>query len=197
MILNGSPRAPKSNSKRYAEIFMKYVEDSQYFTIQKKNYSDICAKMGECTDILFVFPLYTDALPVGLLDFLKYMEANPPLKKPVISVLINCGFFEYLQNEIAIRVMQLFCKQNNYSFGSVLMIGSGEAILDSPFKFLAKRKIKELADSIVDCKYQMLHVSMPLTKKMFQIASTYYWVAYGKKFGVTKQQMQTLKIEGK
>ena len=24
MILNGSPRAPKSNSKRYAEIFSKY-----------------------------------------------------------------------------------------------------------------------------------------------------------------------------
>lgn len=36
MILNGSPRAPKSNSKRYAEIFSKYSElETDTFMVKK------------------------------------------------------------------------------------------------------------------------------------------------------------------
>ena len=65
-----------------------------------------------------------------------------------MSVLINCGFLEPQQNEMAVEMMRLFCRQNHYPFGSVLKIGSGEAILDSPFRFLAVRKIRRFADSI-------------------------------------------------
>ena len=84
MILNGSPRAPKSNSKRYAEIFSKYCEDgADYFAISKNNHPEICARLSNYTDMLLVFPLYADSLPVGLLNFLKYLEDFPPEKKPV------------------------------------------------------------------------------------------------------------------
>lgn len=83
---------------------------------------------------LFVFPLYADSIPVTLLNFLKTMEVNPPQKRPVISVVINCGFMEPQQNDIAIKMLQLYCKKNNYPFGSVLKIGSGEAILNTPFR---------------------------------------------------------------
>ena len=36
---------------------------------------------------------------------------------------------------------------------------------------------------------------MPLSKRGFIWASTYYWTRYGRKFGVTKSQMQTPLIE--
>ena len=196
MILNGSPRAPKSNSKRYAALFAKYCSIAcAYFEISKSNHAALRSEMEKYSDVLFVFPLYADALPVGFLNFLKFLENNPPTRKPVVSILINCGFFEYNQNEIAVRMMRLFCRQNHYALGSVLMLGSGEAILDSPFQFLAAAKIKQLAASIVSRSYRVFHVTMPLTRKLFQLASTYYWVQYGKKFGVTKKQMQTMEIE--
>lgn len=38
-------------------------------------------------------------------------------------------------------------------------------------------------------------MTMPLSKRLFLMASTYYWTRYGRKFGVTKQQMQTMQIE--
>ena len=42
LILNGSPRAPKSNSKRYAEIFSgKFSGQTEYFNISKKNHREI------------------------------------------------------------------------------------------------------------------------------------------------------------
>lgn len=198
LILNGSPRAPRSNSKRYAALFMNRCKvQCEYQNITKSNHAELCEKMNEVSDVLLVFPLYADGLPVTLLDFLKTLETCPPERKPVISVLINCGFFEYHQNDIAVRMVELFCRQNGYRFGSVLKIASGEAILDTPFCGLVKRKLEQLAAAIVQGKARVLHVSMPLTRGMFVLASTRYWVSYGKKNGVSREQMAVMEIEGK
>lgn len=196
IILNGSPRAPKSNSKCYATIFSKNCKcKTDYYNISKTNHLELCKKLEEFSDILFVFPLYADGIPVTLLNYLKTLEKNPPKSKPVISVLINCGFLEYRQNDVAINMMKLFCEQNGYRFGSVLKIGSGEAILATPFKILVIRKIKRLADSIICAKYRTLQTTMPLSPKMFVKASAVYWINYGKKNEITKKQMETMDIE--
>ena len=196
MILNGSPRAPKSNSRRYAELFAAGCKaHTEYFNLTKTNHQALCLKIGEATDVLLVFPLYADALPVTLLNFLKFLEKNPPENRPVVSVLVNCGFLEVHQNDVAVQMVQLFCKQNGYPFGSVLKIGSGEAILDTPFRFLAARKIRHFARSIAQGTYQSFQVTMPLTKKWFVSAAADYWIRYGKRNGVTKEQMQTMQIE--
>lgn len=198
LILNGSPRAPRSNSKRYAALFMNRCKvQCEYQNITRTNHAALCEKMNEVSDVLLVFPLYADGLPVTLLDFLKTLETCPPERKPVISMLINCGFFEYHQNDIAVRMVELFCRQNGYRFGSVLKIASGEAILDTPFCGLVKRKLGQLAAAIVQGKARVLHVSMPLTRGMFVRASTRYWVSYGKKNGVSREQMAVMEIEGK
>lgn len=61
MIINGSPRAPKSNSKEYALIFSKYCNiDSDYYNLSKSNHQELCRRMEEYSDVLFVFPLYAD-----------------------------------------------------------------------------------------------------------------------------------------
>ena len=194
LILNGSPRAPRSNSRRYAQIFSScYGENMEYFDITKRNHPELCAKLAGTSHVLFVFPLYADGLPVTLLNFLKSLEAAPPQNKPTVSVLINCGFLEPQQNEMAVEMM--FCRQNHYPFGSVLKIGSGEAILDSPFRFLAVRKIRRFAGSIAKGSYGTFQTTMPLPKGLFVKAAASYWINYGKKFGVTKEEMQTMQIE--
>lgn len=196
LILNGSPRAPKSNSKRYAEIFMKhYPHEAVYRPITAKNHLSLCEEMKEYTQVLFVFPLYADALPSGFLQFLKNLEAHPSTSKPRISILINCGFLEYEQNEVAVRMIQLFCRRNGYSMGSTLMLGSGEALLDTPFKYIAYRKIRQLAQSIASGHYRTLTGTMPLSKTLFRMAADIYWTRYGKRFGISKRQMQTSEIE--
>ena len=197
IILNGSPRAPKSNSKRYAEIFSAcHGADVEYYNITRTNHDELRRKIGTCSDVVLVFPLYADALPVGLLNFLKALELEPPASKPVVSVMINCGFLEYRQNDLAVRMMKFFCKRNGYAFGSVVEIGSGEAILDTPFRFLAKRAIRDFSRSIRNRKYAAFHTTMPLTKRLFILASTLYWSSYGKKYGVTREEMRTMRIEG-
>ncbi|XZH93721.1 hypothetical protein ACSXCJ_11925 [Clostridium perfringens] len=196
IIINGSPRAPRSNSKKYGEIFSSYYKgQTDTFNITKNNHKEICSKIGEYTDILLVFPLYADGLPVTMLNFLKVLEENPPKNKPKVSVIINCGFIEPEQNNVCIDMVKLFCKQNTYEFNSVLSIGGGEAILGTPFKIFVKRKIKKLAKAIYNNTPENLSVTMPISKNMYIKASTNYWINYGKRNGITKSQMETMKIE--
>ena len=143
IILNGSPRAPKSNSRRYAQRFAQICKwKTEYHNITRANHQQLSEKMEAFSDVLLVFPLYADGIPVTLLNFLKTLENHPPKTKPVVSVLINCGFLEYRQNDVAVDMVRLFCSQNGYPFGSVLKIGSGEAIWDTPFQRLVTGKIK-------------------------------------------------------
>ncbi|PWW85043.1 hypothetical protein CYK95_14255 [Clostridium perfringens] len=196
IIINGSPRAPRSNSKEYGEIFSSYYKgQADTFNITKKNHKEICSKIEDYTDILLVFPLYADGLPVTVLNFLKVLEENPPKNKPKVSVIINCGFIEPEQNNVCIDMVKLFCKQNTYEFNSVLSIGGGEAILGTPFKIFVKWKIKKLAKSIYNNTVENLSVTMPISKNMYLKASTNYWINYGKRNGITKSQMETMKIE--
>lgn len=196
MILNGSPRAPKSNSKKYSEIFMKYSRlQCDYFNITKTNHLKLIAEMEKYSDVIIVFPLYADSLPVGLLNFLKNLEDNLPAQRPVISILINCGFLEYEQNSVAVNMIRYFCRLNNFPIGSILMLGSGEAILETPFRYIAVRAIKRLSESVNKGNYKDITATMPLPKWLFKMAARSYWIRYGKKFGVCEKEMQRLEIE--
>lgn len=196
ILLNGSPRAPKSNSKKYSEIFIhNYKGNAKYYEISKKNHQQLCAEIETASDIVFVFPLYVDTIPVTLLNFLKTLKEYPANQKPTVHILINCGFLEPEQNHIALEVMKLFCKQHGYPFGSTLSIGGGEAILKTPLAFFAKQKIKKLAKAIFRNQSCHLQVTMPLSKPRYLKESTKYWIRYGEKHGITKEEMDTMEIE--
>ena len=196
MILNGSPRAPRSNSKRYDALFeTNYPGEIAYFEIKKENHLHLRDEMEHAAKLLVVFPLYADSLPVTLLNFLKTLEQNPPQNKPTVSVLVNCGFLEPRQNDVAVEMLRLFCTANGYPFGAVLKIGSGEAILDTPFAGLLRRKIQRFAAAVARSCSATFAVTMPLPKRLFLRASTAYWTKYGEKNGVSKEEMQRTRIE--
>ena len=137
-------------------------------------------------------------LSIGAFNaLLKTLEEHPPRHRPTVSVLINCGFLEPGQNDVAVQMVELFCGQNGYPFGSVLKIGGGEAILDTPFRGLVRRKLRKLAGAISAGRHRSLQVTMPLPKRLFLRASTAYWTDMGGRGGVTREQMATMEIEGR
>lgn len=109
--------------------------------------------------------------------------------------MINCGFIEPEQNDVAVKMVRFFCESQGYPFASVLRIGSGEAILTTPFKWLVERKIKRLAVSVAEGRDESMKTTMPLPKRIFIKASVSYWVNYGKRNGVTREQMAAMDIE--
>lgn len=49
-----------------------------YCPLTKTNHSELLAKMDGISDLLFVFPLYADALPVSLLPFTEVFGGTSP-----------------------------------------------------------------------------------------------------------------------
>ena len=198
MILNGSPRASRSNSKEYAQLFRKETSGkTDYFEIIREKPERLCQEMERFSDVLLVFPLYADSIPVTLLQFLKVLERFPIVQRPTVSVVVNCGFLEPWQNETAVGMMKLYCRQTGFPFGSVLEIGAGEAILSTPFRRFVSLSMKRLAHSIERKEHCSLQVTMPLPKRLFLWASTAYWKERGKRNGLSAEQMATPSIEGR
>ena len=69
LIVNGSPRASRSNSKKYAELFVQYWEgEAEYYLAVSKKHQTIYRFLAEYDALLFVFPLYADGIPAIILD---------------------------------------------------------------------------------------------------------------------------------
>ena len=197
LILNASPRAPRSNSKTYAQMLAHaWGGPAAYREVRSPDgFPGLFREAEQSAHLVLVFPLYTDSLPVPLVRFLKELEAHPLAARPVVSVAVNCGFLEPSQNDLAVEMVRLFCRRNGYPFGSVLEIASGEAILGTPFRFLVDRACRRMARSVRRGRYDLFRVTMPLPKWAFLRASTAYWTAYGRRFGVTQEQMSCCCIE--
>ena len=159
LIVNGSPRAPRSNSRRYIEQFLPCWGETadQYTALRGGPLSP-----EDCTDLLLVFPLYADGIPAVLMRTLKELAVWRGTARPRIHVLVNCGFLEPWQNDVACDMVRLFCAQHGFPFGSVLRVGSGEAILTTPFAGLVKRKLKKLAQAVEGGRPYSGSVTMPL-----------------------------------
>ena len=197
LILNGSPRAPRSNSRRYGALFAKHCSlETQAVELLRAAPGEVAQRMEEADRVLLVFPLYADAIPAPVLRTFKDLEQTPPRNRPAVSVLVNCGFLEPEQCDVAVAMVELFCRRQGYPVGSVLEIGSGEAILDQPFRFLAEWRIKALARAVSTGAHRRMKVTMPIGKRFFLKASTKYWLDYGARYGVTGEEMSTMEIEG-
>ena len=136
LIINGSPRAKRSNSGRYAEIFKTHYKGktSEYIVASRKH-EVLFEKINYYSDILFVFPLYCDSVPTILLDFLKSLSQYKAEHKPTVHVMINCGFIEPKQNFTAVEIMRLFAKQSGYPLDPYCVLALEKPYWTRPFVF--------------------------------------------------------------
>lgn len=198
VIINGSHRAPISNSRRYSKYLMKFLKSySEEFLLNKNNYDEVSKELFSAKKVILVFPLYMDCIPSILLDFLNRLEklGKKYKSRPVVYIVINCGFIENEQNEVAISVMKFFLKKNDFKFGGVLSIGSGEVIMDSPFRGLVTSKIKKFAKAIELEESICLKAQIPISKGIVVRAINKYWALKGASLGKTKIEMETMEIQ--
>lgn len=197
LILNGSPRAPRSNSKRYGALFDRaWGGESETMDLLRADPQAVAERLETVSRVLLVFPLYADAVPAPVLRTFQALEERPPRNRPTLSVLVNCGFLEPEQTRPAVEMVRFFCKRYGFPWGMALQIGSGEAILNTPFSFLVRRGLRRLAAGMRAGRSEVLSVRMPLNRRMFVWASGRYWTDYGAKNHITAGEMRTMEIEG-
>ena len=203
LIVNASPRAPISHSKEYGRLLGECLCKTENVCVQhtialrEKQVEESVVRTQTADHVVLVFPLYVDSVPVTVLSLFSklaqiYAEKQAPF---VMHVVINCGFLESYQNNTAVSIVRLFCKRQGISFGSVLRIGSGEAILGTPFQKRVEAALNKLAQSIISGEAQTYSVQMPLPKWLFIRASNRFWLKRGQKNGLTRAQMEAEEVK--
>lgn len=132
-ILSGSPKQKNSCSEMLAQqVFLDEAERGQLFHCMNMQDEQAFQQLSAYDTILLTFPLYFDALPSHLLQFLQAWEAyiqNHPTSLQ-LYVIVNCGFFEGIQNQLAMRILENWCLRTKVSFQGGIGIGAGPMLYE-------------------------------------------------------------------
>jgi multimeric flavodoxin WrbA len=132
-LINGSPKSKDSASGHVLKALKAFLEpDRNGFTeysFRKSQVSEEEMKqLGQSDVLVFAFPLYVDGIPSHLLSCLVQLESffTELCKKDIlVYALVNCGFYEGHQNNIAIEMMKNWCAKAGLKWGQGVGIGSG------------------------------------------------------------------------
>ena len=157
-LINGSPKAGKSNSGWFLEKLEEYLNkghEIDRYNVVKKGITD-CRALYQMDAIVFAFPLYIDAIPSHLFRMMAEMEKSANGEKaPFVYTIVNNGFYEGKQNRIALDIIKNWCARAGLRYGQGIGQGAGEMMgfVDTvplghgPLKNLGKA-IKDLAQNI-------------------------------------------------
>lgn len=166
-FINGSPKMKENASgsllsdlkslidQDKTEIIMCDLHKSQIKEEQKE-------ALYSCDAFVFSFPLYVDGIPSHLLNCLRSLQEyfNTRENKPIkVYTIINCGFFEGRQNEIAIEILKNWTYKANLIWGQGLGVGGGgmlTALKNVPIGHGPKKNLgkafNELIPNIINLK---------------------------------------------
>lgn len=140
LMICGSPRPQKSTSHYLLNILKERLSDDNEVlmcSMAEKN-SDIeriVLDNAEDVDVMVVaFPLYVDSIPGSFLKVLKNIEEQ--IKKRKVNcklyVIVNNGFYDAIQNNIALDIMWNWCKKCGMTRGRAMGVGAGEMVQGIP-----------------------------------------------------------------
>lgn len=134
-VFNGSPRGARGNTPILLSQFMegfKAISGNQATMFQlnrMKQMKDFVRAFSEAECVWLGFPLYTDAMPgmvkqfIENLEPLKQRESNPPL-----GFLVQSGFPEALHSRYIERYLGKLANRLNSPYLGTIVKGGGEGI---------------------------------------------------------------------
>ena len=129
--VNGSPKLKGSLSGKIIEHMEKILGEhiNVYHAaklVRNETTSGSLRDLLSANALLIVFPLYVDSLPAPLIEFLTRLEKAKDSPTPLrVFAIVNCGFFEPKQIELAIEMIKHFTDCAGLQWGYGLGIGGG------------------------------------------------------------------------
>lgn len=153
-------------------------------------------KSGE--NIVFAFPLYADSLPAYFSGFLKKLKASAEgiASGSKIYVVVNNGFYDDVQNSIAIKIMWKWCEQCGLLKGRALAVGAGGMVHAAPLGKgpLARvdHALDEMAKAIVKGESgNTIFVKPSFPRFLYAFMGNISFTAEGRKNGLSKKAIKS------
>ena len=192
-IINGSPKAIKSNSEilgNYLSSLLKENEIKKYYSISFRLNDENKNEIYNSDVLIFLFPLYVDGIPSNLLklfvEFEKEKVVNPATR---VYCIVNNGFYEGKQNRLAILQMKNWCEKVNARWGQGIGVGAGELLPylkksplgQGPLKNLGK-VLDEFSANIRTLKSdEDIYINPNWLKSLYFFQGTISWILKGRK----------------
>ena len=117
--VSGSPKI----SRGAAYFYLKKIGINDIVSSYKYNLKDI-KKITKADTIVITFPLYVDSLPSHFLNFLNLLRESKLTNKNIYAIC-NLGFYEGIQGDIALDIINNFCIRTNNNYKGGISIGTG------------------------------------------------------------------------
>lgn len=136
-FINGSPKVKNGASGTLLEDLKVYLSEKAEiveFGFHTKAVSqDELEELNKADVWVFSFPLYVDGIPGHLLSCLIQLE-EARLKNCNLHIygIVNCGFYEGVQAELALQILKNWCAKAGYVWGSGVGVGGGGGLAQMP-----------------------------------------------------------------
>ena len=209
MMIDCSPKVSESNSSYFLDALSKFINEKdiiKYKLVKNQGYENIINNILNIDKLIIALPLYVDSIPSHLLRLLTFIEDEFKgiLKNIKVYVMINCGFYEGIQNRIALQIMKCWCKRLDIEWGQGIGIGSGEMIgglknvpIDKgPNKSLGNA-LKTLANNINSNSSGDDIFTNPsgFPRFAFKISANIFWAREAKRNGLKKKELNRCVIK--
>lgn len=213
-LLIGSPKGVKSTSFSLGSYLLEGFKQKGWETRQAtvenlvssaQERENILYEINSSDVLIIVSPLYVDSLPAVVLRTLEMIKDHrvsyPVTNNPMLLAVINSGFPEAFQNNIALSILRRFAQESGFRWAGGLALGGGGAIDSRPLKSvggMVKNAIKSLdsAASALAAGKEIPQeaielIAMPMMPKwmfpLFPLLGGMMWRKQAKKFGTQKR----------
>jgi NAD(P)H-dependent FMN reductase len=138
-VFNGSPRGKDSNTSVLLENFLNgFIETSgnKYelaYLNRLKDRENFIKMFKEAEKVLLAFPLYTDAMPAIVKNFIESLEPLCGRKdNPDLGFIVQGGFPEALHSRPLERYLKKLTKRMGCRYTGTLIKGGAEGIKSRP-----------------------------------------------------------------
>ena len=136
-LINGSPKINNSASSTLLADVREYLGEQAEVvnlgfhlpTVQK----EIVEELTKMDAWVFAYPLYVDGIPGHLLSCLVQLE-EAHIQNPQIHIygIVNCGFYEGIQAELALKLLHNWCLKTGFTWSGGIGVGGGGGLAKMP-----------------------------------------------------------------
>lgn len=146
---------------------------------------DLIKELEDAGVWVFAAPLYVDSIPSHLLSCLVQLERVPWQRscERLIYGMVNCGFYEGVQAELALAVLRNWCAKAGFSWGGGIGVGGGGSLAAMPETKPGKgpkapihKALDALAGQILEGETQEnVYVTIAFPRVLYKLAAQLGW----------------------
>ena len=188
VLINGSPKRKGSSSGVLLEDLKRFLSAKSEVTETAMHLPSVTEEtikeLNDADALVFAYPLYVDCVPAHLLSCLVQLEKERSHEREIpVYGIVNCGFYEGIQAEPALQVLQNWSVKAGFRWGGGIGIGGGGglAMMSGPKpgkgpKAPVDQELESLAEQILRCETKAnRYVSVAFPRFLYRLAAQMGW----------------------